>query len=95
MITKQGHTIRKLLGTIASTLAIAVGVAEARLAPDKPTFAAGVVYHDMNGNQSFDAGERRVSGIRVSNGREIVRTDGEGRYRVLSPFTSDHQAAIL
>jgi hypothetical protein len=82
MITKQGHTIRKLLGTIASTLAIAVGVAEARLAPDKPTFAADVVYHDMNGNQSFDAGERRVSGIRVSNGREIVRTDGEGRYRL-------------
>ena len=40
----------------------------------------GVVYHDRNGNRMRDGGEPGLSGIRVSNGREVVRTDPTGRY---------------
>jgi hypothetical protein len=40
----------------------------------------GVVYHDRNGNGAYDAGERGLSGVRVSNGREVVLTDRQGRY---------------
>jgi hypothetical protein len=40
----------------------------------------GIVYHDRNRNGAHDAGERGLSGIRVSNGREVVLTDRRGRY---------------
>ena len=49
--------------------------------------AAGVVYRDANGNGMRDAGEEGLSNVRVSNGREVVRTDEEGRYSV--PVTED------
>ncbi len=41
---------------------------------------SGVVYDDANGNRSFDGGESGVPGVGVSNGREVVETDAEGRY---------------
>lgn len=44
--------------------------------------AAGVVYHDVNRNNERDAGEQGIGGVGVSNGREIVATDAEGRYRI-------------
>lgn len=44
--------------------------------------ATGVVYHDVNGNQTFDGGDRPLPGVRVSNGHEIVATDGRGRYEL-------------
>ena len=47
-----------------------------------PPQATGIVYHDVNGNQSFDAGDRPLPGIRVSNGHQIVATDGHGRYEL-------------
>lgn len=43
--------------------------------------ASGVVYHDANGNGRRDGGEAGIPGARVSNGREVVQTDAEGRYR--------------
>jgi hypothetical protein len=46
------------------------------------TLAQGCVFHDQNGNRRRDSGETPLPGIRVSNGREIVRTDAEGRYRL-------------
>ena len=52
--------------------------------PDSPTptQATGIVYHDVNGNQQFDAGDRPLPGVRVSNGDQIVATDGRGRYEL-------------
>ncbi len=44
--------------------------------------ARGVVYEDANGNGQRDAGERGLAGVRVSNGREVVRTDRSGRYEL-------------
>jgi hypothetical protein len=44
--------------------------------------ARGVVFHDANGNQRFDDGEKPLAGIRVSNGTDIVLTDDAGRYEL-------------
>jgi hypothetical protein len=44
--------------------------------------ATGVVYHDANENAVRDAGEEGLTGIRVSNGRDVALTDTEGRYRL-------------
>jgi hypothetical protein len=42
--------------------------------------ATGIVFHDVNENQTRDEGEPALEGIKVSNGREIVVTDADGRY---------------
>jgi len=41
-----------------------------------------VVYHDRNGNGQRDALEAGVRGVAVSNGREVVRSDWRGRWRL-------------
>lgn len=43
---------------------------------------AGFVYQDDNGNDVRDAGERGIAGVKVSNGRDLVTSDGQGRYRL-------------
>jgi hypothetical protein len=49
--------------------------------------AKGVVFHDQNGNGIRDAGEPGLPDIAVSNQREIVQTDAEGRWSL--PVTDD------
>jgi hypothetical protein len=44
--------------------------------------AVGFVFHDQNGNRKRDEGEPGLAGMRVSNGREIVLTDAQGRYEI-------------
>ncbi len=44
--------------------------------------ARGVVFHDVNGNGRFEPGEPTLGKMRVSNGRQITRTDAEGRYQL-------------
>ncbi len=44
--------------------------------------AKGTVYLDANGNEKLDAGEKPLSGIKVSNGRDITTTDGSGKYTI-------------
>jgi hypothetical protein len=52
-------------------------------ATGKPTqFAEGTVYHDRNANGVRDSDEEGIKGVCVSNGREIVRTDAQGKYRL-------------
>lgn len=45
-------------------------------------FQSGRVYHDRNGSAAWDAGEPGIAGVAVSNGRDVVRTDADGRYRI-------------
>jgi len=40
----------------------------------------GVVFEDGNGNGLRDDGEAGIAGVAVSNGRDVVRTDADGRY---------------
>lgn len=44
--------------------------------------ASGRVYLDVNGNGRLDPGEAGIVDVKVSNGRELVRTDARGRYRI-------------
>jgi hypothetical protein len=66
---------------------VAVGRAagqESRPATSAPAagVAVGTVYEDANRNGRRDADEKGLPGMRVSNGRQVVRTDPEGRYRL-------------
>ena len=64
---------------ILSVLTISSGVL---LADDAASTARGTVYHDQNNNHIFDDGEKPLSGIRVSNGSTITKTDRQGRYEL-------------
>ncbi|HET6396539.1 MAG TPA: calcineurin-like phosphoesterase family protein [Pseudoxanthomonas sp.] len=44
--------------------------------------AAGVVYVEFDGRPGQGEHENGVPGVLVSNGRELVRTDAQGRYRL-------------
>ena len=44
--------------------------------------ATGTVFHDLNANGVRDQGEPGLSGIPVSNQKEIVRTNPEGRWEL-------------
>lgn len=50
-------------------------------------FAAGVVFHDQNGNGRRDAGEPGIADVKVSNQETLAVTDAEGRWRL--PVTDD------
>jgi hypothetical protein len=52
-----------------------------------PQIARGVVFHDVNGDGRFDAGDKPLEGIRVSNGSRIVSTTADGRYEL--PVSDD------
>ena len=75
---------------LALAVSLATMIAVALLAGHRPTTGAaadrrqavGVAFHDANGNRRFDAGEKPLPGVRVSNGREIVATDEQGRYEL-------------
>ncbi|MDA7888187.1 calcineurin-like phosphoesterase C-terminal domain-containing protein [Akkermansiaceae bacterium] len=44
--------------------------------------ATGTVFHDLNANGVRDAGEPGLPGVAVSNQKEIVRTNAEGRWEL-------------
>jgi hypothetical protein len=44
--------------------------------------AEGYVFHDRNGSGKREAGDPGVAGVCVSNGREIVKTDRNGRWKL-------------
>jgi hypothetical protein len=54
---------------------------------------AGVVFDDANRNGRLDADERGVPGAKVSNGREVVLTDPQGRYGL--PVRSDMSVFVV
>jgi hypothetical protein len=68
-----------LLFLIATSLC---GVQVGALETQSGEFAVGIVFHDRNRNGTRDRGEEGLSGIRVSNGREIVTTDRRGQWRL-------------
>lgn len=43
---------------------------------------SGIVYADGNRNARQDAREPGIAGVGVSNGRDVVRSDAAGRYRI-------------
>ncbi|MFK7736803.1 MAG: calcineurin-like phosphoesterase C-terminal domain-containing protein [Pirellulaceae bacterium] len=61
-------------------------------APSTAT-ATGFVYEDLNSNQNRDDGEPGITGIRVSNGKEIVKTDSSGKYAL--PVSDDSIVFVI
>ena len=55
--------------------------------PSEPGVLSGAVYHDRNGNGVRDRFDFGISGVAVSNGRDVVRTNRSGRYRL--PLSGD------
>lgn len=68
---------------VCSALTFAAGGISnwARAGQDVPAkTATGVVYVDANQNHVRDADEKPLPDVKVSNGREVVTTDADGRY---------------
>jgi hypothetical protein len=59
---------------------LAVSTRTSTASQDSPTTASGVVFHDRDRDAERDEDEEGIPGVKVSNGREIVATDGDGRY---------------
>ena len=55
--------------------------------------AKGFVYHDANQNRIKDANESGVAGVAVSNGTDIVHTNGEGEWEL--PIADDAVIFII
>jgi hypothetical protein len=49
---------------------------------DAPTSVRGRVFLDADGDGVHGRGERGVPGVKLSNGREVVLSDAEGRYSI-------------
>lgn len=62
----------------ASTLALTTGVSVARAS----VVANGHVFHDRSGTGVRRLGDPGVGDVLVSNGRDVVRTDADGRWRL-------------
>jgi hypothetical protein len=70
-----------LLGVCAMLVTLTTPRADDQVR-EPQSLARGVVFHDANENRTFDADERPLPGIRVSNGSAIVKTDNNGRYEL-------------
>lgn len=75
--------IRWTTALVAATVGLAAWLtADRSRAVREPGVAEGYVYNDRNRNGRRDPGEEGLAAIRVSNQREIVLTNSEGRYRL-------------
>ncbi|HEY5657198.1 MAG TPA: calcineurin-like phosphoesterase family protein [Myxococcota bacterium] len=86
----RGSRARAWAGAALATLACAGAELAPPAHPDAP-LASGVVFHDRDGDGARDRGEWGVRGVAVSNGRDVVRTDWRGRYRIPVP----HDGAVF
>ncbi len=66
-------------GGAAITLATTTSMGPA-FGRDGPATATGVVFEDRSGAGQRQPGDPGIAGVLVSNGRDVTRTDREGRY---------------
>ena len=62
---------------VLSILCLFLGIYQAIFAQ---TTATGTVYHDLNKNGRKEAGEPGIANVCVSNGKEVVKTDKNGKW---------------
>lgn len=55
--------------------------------------ATGIVYEDVNQNGQKDKGESGIPNVAVSNGREVVLTDSDGKYKL--PVGTDQAVFVI
>src|SRR5947208_1441215 len=76
---RAGPTRREVMAAAgASALALTAGTGLA----NAPAVASGCVFEDRHGSGRRRAEDRGIAGVMVSNGRDVVRTDAEGRWRL-------------
>jgi hypothetical protein len=76
---RAGPTRREVMAAAgASALALTAGTGLAQ----PPAIASGLVFEDRNRSGRREPGNRGIAGVMVSNGRDVVRTDAEGRWRL-------------
>jgi C terminal of Calcineurin-like phosphoesterase/Calcineurin-like phosphoesterase len=74
---RAGPTRREVMAAAgASALALTAGAGLAQ----PPAAASGFVFEDRNRKGRREPGDRGIPGVMVSNGRDVVRTDAEGRW---------------
>ncbi len=71
-----------LFKVVRPFFASACVLSSATVATPDDAVATGVVFVDTNGNQTRDTHETGLAGVGVSNGRDVVQTDAEGRYNL-------------
>ena len=76
-IAMTGRLRARCLSALLASLALWSGAVSAL-----PPCNGGVVYEDRDGDGRRDAGEPGVEGVKVSDGRRIVVTGGDGAYRL-------------
>ncbi|MDH5306302.1 MAG: calcineurin-like phosphoesterase family protein [Myxococcales bacterium] len=81
-VGSNGWRARILCGAAALATAALAAAAGAEAERSDSGFARGVVFRDSDRDGVRDAGEWGVRGVAVSNGREVVRSDWRGRYRI-------------
>ena len=86
---------KPILGFVITALFLAWGLNQSNSEPQviTPPTAKGVVFHDRNGNQQRDNGEPGLPDVKVSNGRQIVKTDAEGKYEI--PIDNDTTIFVI
>ena len=67
-----------MVGVGASALALTAGTG----LPERPAVASGLVFEDRGGTGVRRAGDPGIAGVLISNGRDVTRTDAEGRWRL-------------
>jgi hypothetical protein len=76
---RAGPTRRDVIvGAGVSALALTAGTGLAQ----RPAVAGGVVFEDRSGRGVRRTEDPGIAGVLVSNGRDVVRTDAEGRWRL-------------
>jgi hypothetical protein len=86
---KHLFLIRKSL--LAGSL-LWLSMASVSVAQTQPS-AKGMVFEDRNGNGKKDRSEKGIPGVSVSNGREVVATDRDGRYQL--PIGTDNIVFVI
>jgi hypothetical protein len=79
---ESGERWARVWGAAALASLACAGSELAPPAPPGSELASGVVFSDRDGDGARDRGEWGVRGVAVSNGRDVVRTDWRGRYRI-------------
>ena len=78
-------TVQKMVGTMLLWAAAVVGYGQ--------TSVRGYVYHDENGNGKKESREPGIAGVGVTNGKDVVQTDGNGYYEL--PATDDMVVSVI
>jgi hypothetical protein len=79
-----GMTVKKTKLLLLTVIAFFITgcTAEQTVAMVSIEDATGIVYNDLNGNGSRDAGEHGIENVTVSNGTDVVTTDKQGCYKL-------------